>query len=135
MAEAARLKWSNVLLADGGDFIRISAEAAKTLRCRLIPVPDGLANYLKVVRKDDGYVYAAAKAAWMFFRSSRLPSRGLWYGWYGIAQRASGFCPLVPALALTKDAAATAFEMGNLMRDYRELTTPAVGQEWFAIRP
>lgn len=61
MAEAARLKWSNVMLADGGNFIRISAEAAKTLRCRLIPVPIGLANYLKVVRKDDGYVYAAAK--------------------------------------------------------------------------
>ena len=40
-------------------------------------------------------------------------------------------------LAQTKDAAATALEMGNsatvLLRDYRELTTPAKAAEWFGV--
>jgi hypothetical protein len=38
---------------------------------------------------------------------------------------------------MTKDAAATAFEMGNspivLMRDYRELTTVSVAKDWFSV--
>jgi hypothetical protein len=42
-------------------------------------------------------------------------------------------------LAETKDAAATALEMGNsptvLLRDYRELTTEAEAKEWFDVDP
>jgi hypothetical protein len=42
-------------------------------------------------------------------------------------------------LAETKDAAATALEMGNspavLLRDYRELTTEAEASAWFAVDP
>jgi hypothetical protein len=56
--------------------------------------------------------------------------------WGSNALRASA---LSYRLAETKDAAATALEMGNspavLLRDYRELTTDAEAQDWFAINP
>jgi len=47
------------------------------------------------------------------------------------------FGPLSYRLAETKDAAATALEMGNSpavpLRDYRELTTEAEGKDWFSV--
>lgn len=56
--------------------------------------------------------------------------------WGSNALRASA---LSYRLAETKDAAATALEMGNspavLLRDYRELTTEAEAQEWFSVDP
>ena len=136
VAEAARLKWSDVMLSDGGSFIRISAEAAKTSRRRLTPIPEGLVNYLKVVKMDDGYVYAAAKGSVDALQKATVAFRRSLLGvaWHRNALRASA---LSYRLALTRDAAATAFEMGNsaaiLMRDYRELTTPAVAEQWFAV--
>lgn len=136
VAESARLKWSDVMLSDGGNFIRISAEAAKTSRRRLTPMPDGLANYLKVVRKDDGYVYAGGKGSVDALQKAMVAFRRSLSGvaWHRNAMRVSA---LSYRLALTRDAAATAFDMGTgaaiLMRDYRELTTPAVAQEWFGV--
>ena len=136
VAEAARLKWTDVMLSDGGNFIRISAEAAKTSRRRLTPMPEGLAQYLKAVRKDDGFVYASGKGSLDSLQKATVAFRRSLLGvaWHRNALRASA---LSYRLALTKDAAATAFEMGNsagvLMRDYRELTTPAVAEQWFAV--
>jgi hypothetical protein len=56
--------------------------------------------------------------------------------WGSNALRASA---LSYRLAETKDAAATALEMGNspavLLRDYRELTTEAEAKEWFDVDP
>ena len=56
--------------------------------------------------------------------------------WASNALRASA---LSYRLAETKDAAATALEMGNsptvLLRDYRELTTEAEAKEWFEVNP
>ena len=138
VAESARLKWSDVMLSDGGNFIRISAEAAKTSRRRLTPMPEGLAQYLKAVRKDDGFVYATGKGSVDSLQKATVTFRRSLLGvaWHRNALRASA---LSYRLAVTKDAAATAFEMGNsaaiLMRDYRELTTPAVAQEWFGLSP
>lgn len=138
VAEAARLKWTDVMLSDGGNFIRISAEAAKTSRRRLTPMPEGLAQYLKAVRKDDGFVYASGKGSVDSLQKATVAFRRSLLGvvWHRNALRASA---LSYRLALTKDAAATAFEMGNsagvLMRDYRELTTPSVAKEWFSVTP
>ena len=138
VAESARLKWSDVMLSDGGNFIRISAEAAKTSRRRLTPMPEGLAQYLKAVRKDDGFVYASGKGSVDSLQKATVAFRRSLLGvvWHRNALRASA---LSYRLALTKDAAATAFEMGNsagvLMRDYRELTTPSVAKEWFSVTP
>jgi hypothetical protein len=56
--------------------------------------------------------------------------------WENNAMRASA---LSYRLAETKDAAATALEMGNspavLLRDYRELTTEEEASAWFAVDP
>ena len=138
VAESARLQWPDVMHSDGGNFIRISAEAAKTSRRRLTPMPDGLVNYLKVVRKDDGYVYAGGKGSVDSLQKALVAFRRSLAGvaWHRNALRASA---LSYRLALTKDAAGTAFEYGNssaiLLRDYRELTTPSAAQEWFAVTP
>jgi integrase len=138
VAESARLKWSDVMLSEEGNFIRISAEAAKTSRRRLTPIPEGLVNYLKVVKKDDGYVYAAAKGSVDALQKATVAFRRSLLGvaWHRNALRASA---LSYRLALTRDAAATAFEMGNsaaiLMRDYRELTTPTEAELWFSFTP
>jgi integrase len=138
VAESARLKWSDVMLSEGGNFIRVSAEAAKTSRRRLTPMPEGLAEYLKGARKDDGFVYAAGKGSVDSLQKATVTFRRSLVGvaWHRNALRASA---LSYRLALTRDAAATAFEMGNsaaiLMRDYRELTTPAVAQVWFGLSP
>jgi hypothetical protein len=64
----------------------------------------------------------------------RKSLRGL--KWGRNALRASA---LSYRLAETKDAAATALEMGNsptvLLRDYRELTTADEAENWFSIDP
>ena len=138
VAESARLKWSDVMLSDDGNFIRVSAEAAKTSRRRLTPMPDGLAQYLNGVRKDEGFVYAAGKGSVDSLQKATVSFRRSLVGvpWHRNAMRVSA---LSYRLALTRDAAATAFDMGTgaaiLMRDYRELTTPAVAQEWFGLSP
>ena len=136
VAESARLKWSDVMLSDSGNFIRVSAEAAKTSRRRLTPMPDGLAQYLNGVRKDEGFVYAAGKGSVDSLQKATVSFRRSLLGvpWHRNALRASA---LSYRLALTKDAAATAFEYGNssaiLLRDYKELCTPFAAKEWFSV--
>ena len=136
VAESARLKWSDVMLSDDGNFIRVSAEAAKTSRRRLTPMPDGLAQYLNGVRKDEGFVYAAGKGSVDSLQKATVSFRRSLLGvpWHRNALRASA---LSYRLALTKDAAATAFEYGNssaiLLRDYKELCTPFAAKEWFSV--
>lgn len=138
VAESARLKWSDVMLSDGGNFIRVSAEAAKTSRRRLTPMPEGLAEYLKGARKDDGFVYAAGKGSVDSLQKATVTFRRSLGGvaWHRNALRVSA---LSYRLALTRDAAATAFEMGTgaaiLMRDYRELTRPTEAELWFSVTP
>jgi site-specific recombinase XerD len=138
VAEAARLKWSDILLGENGNFVRIGADTAKTSRRRLTPMPDGLAIYLKGVRKDEGHVYAAGKGSVDSLQKATVTFRRSLVGvaWHRNGLRASA---LSYRLALTRDAAATAFEMGNsaaiLMRDYRELTTPNEAELWFNVTP
>jgi integrase len=136
VAEAARLRWADVLWTENGTFIRIGADTAKTSRRRLTPVPDGLAGYLRGVSQGDGFVYCTGKGSVDALQKATVGFRRFLNGvsWGRNALRASA---LSYRLALTKDAAATAFEMGNsqtiLMRDYRELTTASVAKEWFSV--
>ena len=136
VAEAARLRWSDVLWTENGTFIRIGADTAKTSRRRLAPVPEGLAGYLRSVKRDDGHVYLPGKGSVDALQKATVGFRRSLAGvsWGRNALRASA---LSYRLALTKDAAGTAFEMGNsptiLMRDYRELTTKADAERWFSV--
>ena len=138
VAEAARLKWSDILLGENGNFVRIGADTAKTSRRRLTPMPEGLAVFLKRTRKEEGHVYAAGRGSVDALQRTTVAFRKSLPGvtWGRNALRASA---LSYRLALTKDAAGTAFEMGNsatvLLVSYMELSAPAVAQEWFAVTP
>ncbi len=138
VAEAARLRWSDVLWTENGTLIRIGADTAKTSRRRLAPVPEGLAGYLRSVKRVDGHVYLPGKGSVDALQKATVGFRRSLAGvsWGRNALRASA---LSYRLALTKDAAGTAFEMGNsptiLMRDYRELTTKADAERWFSVHP
>ena len=136
VAEAARLRWSDVLWTESGNFVRIGADTAKTSRRRLAPIPDRLAGYLKATMPDEGHVYQPGKGSVDALQKATVAFRRSLPGlvWGRNALRASA---LSYRLALTKDAAATAFEMGNspaiLMRDYRELTTASDATLWFNV--
>lgn len=136
VAETARLRWSDILWTENGSFIRIGADTAKTSRRRLVPMPEGLANYLKTVKQQEGYIYPLGRGSVDALQRVTVHYRRALVGvsWGRNALRASA---LSYRLALTKDAAATAFEMGNspaiLLRDYRELTTASVAKDWFGV--
>ena len=136
VAEAARLRWSDILLNESGNYVQIGADAAKTSRRRLTPIPDGLTAYLKVARKDEGHVYASGKGSIDALQRATVAFRQALIGvaWGRNALRASA---LSYRLALTREAAATAHEMGNsatiLYRTYAEVVQPAVAEQWFSV--
>ena len=135
-SEVARVRWTDVLLNESGNYIQIGADTAKTSRRRLTPIPDNLLPLLHRDKKPDGFIYATGKgkpdAIQKALVSIRKSLRDI--SWGRNALRASA---LSYRLAITKDVSATALEMGNspevLMRDYRELTTPAQAVEWFGL--
>lgn len=136
VAEMARLRWSDILLSPAGCFVQIGADNAKTTRRRLTPIPDGLAHYLLGVPKPEGFVYASGRGKIDHLHRAEIALRRALQGvaWGRNALRASA---LSYRLALTKDASATALEMGNgptvLLRDYRELTTASLAKGWFSV--
>jgi len=136
VAEVARLKWTD-FLATG--FIQIGSSSAKTSKRRLTPVPKPLFSYLNSVKQTSGYVFGGESGGDIYKLSHALTEvrRAVKnVKWGKNALRASA---LSYRLAETKDAAATALEMGNsptvLLRDYRELTTERDAQLWFEIDP
>ena len=138
VAEAARLRWSDILLNESGNYVQVGADVAKTSRRRLTPMPECLANYLKAIRRDDGFVYAAGKGSVDALQRTTVDFRRSLAGvaWGRNALRASS---LSYRLALSKNAAATALEAGNsatiLTRFYAETSQLSVAQEWFAVQP
>lgn len=136
VAEMARLLWTDVLISTSGCFIQIGANSAKTTRRRLTPIPEGLVNFLQSSAKQTGFVYAVGGGKIDHLHRAQICHRRALEGvvWGRNALRASA---LSYRLALTKDASATALEMGNsptvLLRDYRELTTPALAKAWFSV--
>jgi len=135
-SEVARVRWTDVLLNESGNYIQIGADNAKTSRRRLTPIPDNLLPLLHREKKPDGFIYATGKgkpdAIQKALVGIRKSLRGMTWGRNALRASALSY-----RLALTKDASATALEMGNsptvLMRDYRELTTPTQAMEWFGV--
>ena len=136
VAEMARLRWSDVLITPEGGYIQVGADNAKTSRRRLTPIPAQLISWICKQRKADGFVYEAGKGSVDSLHRAEIALRESLASveWGRNALRVSA---LSYRLAQTKDAAATALEMGNsatvLLRDYRELTTPAKAAEWFGV--
>ncbi len=156
-AELARVEWKDLLQSG---HLQIGADKAKTAKRRLTPIPSTALRYLLSVRKASGAIFPAPKVdAWVkeLKEAGEAPSASEVEGrrtdalnvalhavkaacpgvkWGSNALRASA---LSYRLAETKDAAATALEMGNspavLLRDYRELTTEAEAKEWFDVDP
>jgi integrase len=156
-AELARAEWKDILQSG---HLQIGADKAKTSKRRLTPIPATALRYLLGVRKASGAIFPAPKVdAWVRERKEAgEPASGPeiegrrtdalqvalsgvkkacpGVNWASNALRASA---LSYRLAETKDAAATALEMGNsptvLLRDYRELTTEAEAKEWFEVNP
>ena len=135
-SEVARVRWTDVLLNESGNYIQIGADTAKTSRRRLTPIPDNLLPLLHRNKKPDGFIYASGKGKPDAIQKALVAVRKTLTGvqWGRNALRASA---LSYRLAITKDVSATALEMGNspevLMRDYRELTTPTQAVEWFGL--
>ena len=156
-AELARVEWKDILQSG---HLQIGADKAKTAKRRLTPIPTTALRYLLSVRKASGAIFPAPKVdVWVkeLKEAGDAPSASEVEGrrtdalnvalhsvkaacpgikWENNAMRASA---LSYRLAETKDAAATALEMGNspavLLRDYRELTTEVEAQEWFQVDP
>jgi site-specific recombinase XerD len=138
VAEAARLRWSDILFNESGNYVQVGADVAKTSRRRLTPISEGLTNYLKAARRDDGFVYEAGKGSIDALQRVTAGYRKSLVGvaWGRNALRASA---LSYRLALSQNAAATALESGNsatiLTRFYAETAQMTVAQEWFGIKP
>lgn len=156
-AELARVEWKDILPSG---VLQIGADKAKTAKRRLTPIPETALRYLLSVRKASGTIFPAPKVdVWVkeLKEAGEAPSASEVEGrrtdalnvalhavkagcpeikWANNALRASA---LSYRLAETKNAAATALEMGNsptvLLRDYRELTTEAEAKEWFGVDP
>ena len=135
-SEVSRVLWSDVLIGESGNYIQIGANNAKTMRRRLSPIPENLMPLIIKLRQPEGFIYLEGKGSVDAFQKALVGFRKSLnrISWGRNALRASA---LSYRLALTKDAAATALEMGNspsvLMRDYRELTTPTQAMEWFTL--
>lgn len=136
VAEVARLRWSDVLITPEGGYIQVGADNAKTSRRRLTPMTPLLTSWICSLRKSGGFVFESGQGSVDTLHRAEIALRDSLPGveWGRNALRASA---LSYRLSLTKDAAATALEMGNsatvLLRDYRELTTPARAIEWFGV--
>jgi integrase len=136
VAEVARLKWSDFLSTG---YIQVGSSNAKTSRRRLTPVPRLCFSYLNKVKQPSGFIFGGEAGGDIHKLANALTEvrravKGV--QWENNALRASA---LSYRLAETKDAAATALEMGNsptvLLRDYRELTTEREAQRWFEVDP
>ena len=136
VAEVARLKWSDFLSTG---YIKVGSANAKTNKRRLTPVPRLCFSYLNKAKQPSGFIFGGEEGGELHKLANALTEvrravKGV--QWENNALRASA---LSYRLAETKDAAATALEMGNsptvLLRDYRELTTEREAQRWFEVDP
>lgn len=128
-SEMGRLTWENIRFDQG--VIEIRAGQAKTAARRLIPILPNLKSWLAPYREETGKIsYANAERIACKLASTigvEWVHNGLRHG-FGSHR-----------LAVTKNAAQVAHEMGNtermVHRHYKELVTEAQGKVWFAIKP
>jgi integrase len=145
-AEIERLDWKDIHLAER--HIVIGKDAAKTASRRVVPITDNLAAWLALTpeAKRTGKVW---KGGWLYKEqqvcadatatkpdaAKNIPAKAA-VKWKSNALRHS-FATY--SFALSNDAGRIAGIMGNspaiVNRHYRQLTTPAVAQKWFAVYP
>lgn len=130
-SEMKRLTWANVRFDQG--VIEIRAGQAKTAARRLIPILPNLEAWLEPYKAEEGRIgYAnSERIAWKLARRDDVKVKWIRNGLrHGFGSH---------RLAVTKNAAEVAHEMGNTQRmvhaHYKELVTEAQGKEWFAIVP
>lgn len=142
--EILRLTWEDIRFAQGD--IVVAADKAKTASRRLVPLLPALKAWLKDCKDKKGPIVTgfAQPQSW-----NRAVSRDVTR--YNAKAKAENR-PQIPRihnglrhsfasyrLAINKDAAAVALEMGNsprkLFENYRELVTPAEAKKWFAVTP
>jgi len=142
--EVLRLTWEDIDLRKG--HIVVAAEKAKTASRRIVPILPALKAWLALCKDKQGAVVTgfAQPQSW-----NRAISRDV--ARYNVEAKAANR-PQIPRinnglrhsfasyrLAITKDAAAVALEMGNsprkLFQNYRELVTAAEARRWFAVMP
>jgi integrase len=145
-AEIERLEWEDIRLADR--HIVIGKDAAKTASRRIVPIANNLAAWLALTpeakRKGKvwtgGWLYkaqqvTAAATAVEADPGKDIPAKAA-VKWKANALRHS-FASY--SFALSNDAGRIAGIMGNspaiVNRHYRQLTTAAVAQKWFAVCP
>ncbi len=142
--EVLRLTWEDIDLRKG--HIVVAAEKAKTASRRIVPILPALKAWLTLCKDKKGLVVTgfAQPQSW-----NRAVSRDV--ARYNVEAKAANR-PQIPRinnglrhsfasyrLAISKDAAAVALEMGNsprkLFQNYRELVTAAEAKRWFAVMP
>ena len=129
-AEIERLDWKNVNFERG--YIEVRAETCKTRARRLVPISDNLRAWLKPFAMPSGPVVPYRGVANVHARIAVRAG----VEWKKNALRHSF---VSYRLALTNDGAKTALEAGHdqgiLFRHYREVVTPELAAQWFAIMP
>jgi integrase len=145
--EILRLTWEDIRL-DHGDIV-VAADKAKTASRRLVPIVPALRAWLRTCnngKKKSGRIVRR-------FAQPQSWNRAVGYdiARYNAKAQAEKR-PQIPRihngmrhsfasyrLAIQKDAAAVALEMGNsprkLFENYRELVTEAEAKKWFAVMP
>ena len=145
--EILRLTWEDIRFQHGD--IVVAADKAKTASRRLVPILPALRAWLNHCNKNK------KKTGPIVTRFAQPQSWNRSVGWdiarYNAKAKAANL-PQIPRihngmrhsfasyrLAITKDTAAVALEMGNsprkLFENYRELVTPAEAKKWFAVMP
>jgi integrase len=142
--EILRLSWEDINFQQG--HIVVAAEKAKTASRRIVPILPALKAWLLLKKERKGAVVSGFAQPQSWNRAvSRCVSR------YN-AEAKQNNLPELPRiqnglrhsfasyrLAVVKDAAAVALEMGNsprkLFENYRELVTTSEGKRWFAVMP
>lgn len=127
-AELERLDWSDV----GSQYIKVRGSNSKTGAHRLIEIQPNLHTWLAKLRKGSGPVVPFANVPNAITRLGR---------WTKIEWKHNGMRHSFASyrLALQKDAAKVAYEMGNSPRmvfaHYRELVTNEEAVRWFNVLP
>jgi integrase len=127
-AEAGRLDWSEIK----DDHILIMAGVSKTKVKRQAPLLPNLAEWLRPFRQEAGRVVPFNNITLQL--SKLAENAGLNWKRNGLRHSFGSH-----RLALEKDPAAVAYEMGNsremIFKHYRRVVTESQAHRWFAVYP
>ena len=130
-AEILRMNWRDVWRIEG--YVELEKGKTKTARRRLVPICPALEAWLKPYRQMTGSIWKGSQAQWDHALDDLHKATGI-KGHNLLRHSYASY-----RLADVQDAGKVSLEMGNspnvLLRDYRELVTPAQGKQWFSVMP